>query len=90
MIHYSDAIRLIGLVSTKKQLAFLVAQMVKNTPGLERSLGEENGNPLQYSCRENPMDRGAWQATVYMVLKESDTSECAHTHTTHGKKKKKT
>ena len=34
------------------------------------------------------MDRGAWQATVYMVLKESDTSECAHTHTTHGKKKK--
>ena len=35
------------------------------------------------------MDRGAWQATVYMVLKESDTSECAHTHTTHGKKKKR-
>ena len=29
-------------------------------PGLERSPGEENGNPLQYSCLENPMDRGAW------------------------------
>ena len=29
-------------------------------PGLGRSLGEENGNPLQYYCLENPMDRGAW------------------------------
>ena len=36
-------------------------------PGLERSPGEENGNPLQYSCLENPMDRGAWQATVHRV-----------------------
>ena len=33
-------------------------------PGLERSPGEGNGNPLQYSCLENPMDRGAWWATV--------------------------
>ena len=33
-------------------------------PGLGRSLGEGNGNPLQYSCLENPIDRGAWQATV--------------------------
>ena len=32
-------------------------------PGLGRSLGEGNGNPLQYSCLENPMGRGAWQAT---------------------------
>ena len=31
--------------------------------------GEENGNPLQYSCLENPMDRGAWQATVHRVAK---------------------
>ena len=38
-------------------------------PGLGRSLGEGNGNPLQYSCLENPMDRGAWQATVYGVAK---------------------
>ena len=36
-------------------------------PGLGRSPGEGNGNPLQYSCLENPMDRGAWQATVYGV-----------------------
>jgi len=33
-------------------------------PGWGRSPGEGNGNPLQYSCLENPMDRGAWQATV--------------------------
>ena len=38
-------------------------------PGLGRSPREENGNPLQYSCLENPMDRGAWQATVYRVSK---------------------
>ena len=36
-------------------------------PGLGRSLGEENGNPLQYSCLENPMDRGAWRGTVHGV-----------------------
>ena len=41
-------------------------------PGLRRSLGEGNGNPLQYSCLGSPMDRGAWQATVYGVSKESD------------------
>ena len=34
-------------------------------PGLGRSLGGGNGNPLQYSRLENPMDRGAWQATVH-------------------------
>ena len=36
-------------------------------PQLERSLGDVNGHPLQYSCLENPMDRGAWQATVHRV-----------------------
>ena len=69
MIHYSDAIRLIELVSTKKQLAFLVALMVKNAPGLGRFLGEENDNPLQYSCLENSMDRRAWRATVHGITK---------------------
>ena len=38
-------------------------------PGLGRSPGEENGNPLQYSCLENPMVRGAWGATVHGVKK---------------------
>ena len=43
-------------------------------PGSGRSPGERNGNPLQCSCLENPMDRGAWQATVHSVT-ESDTTE---------------
>ena len=38
-------------------------------PGSGRSLGEGNGNPLQYSCLENCMDRGAWRATVHSVTK---------------------
>ena len=38
-------------------------------PGLGRSPGEGNANPFQYSCLENSMDRGAWQATVYGVTK---------------------
>ena len=40
-----------------------------STPGLGRSPGEGNGNPLQYSCLENPMDGGTWQATVHGVTK---------------------
>ena len=39
------------------------------TPGLGRSPGEGHGNPLQYSCLENPLDRGAWWVTVHGVTK---------------------
>ena len=56
-----------------------MAQIVKNLlanardpgsiPELETSSGEGNGNPLQYSCLGNPMDTGAWQATVQGVAK---------------------
>ena len=42
---------------------------VGSIPGLGRSPGKGNGNPLQYSCQENPMDRGAWWATVHAVTK---------------------
>ena len=59
--------------------ASLVAQGLKRLPAMQetwvRSLGREdpsgdgNGNPLQYSCLENPMDRGAWWATVHGVAK---------------------
>ena len=62
--------------------------MVKNPPAnagdagsipeLGRSFGGGNGNPLQYSCLENPKDKGAWWTTVYGVAKESDTVEHAH------------
>ena len=63
-------------------MASQVALAVKNPPakagdvkdtglisGLGRSPREGNGNPLQYSCLENPMDRGAWQATAHRVAK---------------------
>ena len=46
-------------------------------PRSGKSPGQENGNPLQCSCLENSMDRGAWRAIVYVVAKrtESDTTE---------------
>jgi len=66
-------------------MGFASSSVVKNPPanardegliaGSERSPGEGNGNPLQYSCLENPMDRGAWRTTVHWVAKESDTVE---------------
>ena len=59
--------------------------MVKNPRAVQetrvQSLGQEDplekgiGNPLQYSCLENSMDRGAWQAIVHGVAKKSDTTE---------------
>ena len=51
---------------------------VGSIPGLGRSPGGRNGNPLQYSCLENPMDRGAWRATVHVVT-ESQTQLTEHT-----------
>ena len=59
----------------------MVAQTIKNLPAIQeiqvqalcwdRSPGERNGNPLQYSCLENSMDRGAWQITVHGVTKSN-------------------
>ena len=64
-------------------MGFPSGSVVKNPPanagdmglilGSERSIGEGNGNPLQYSCLENPMDRGAWWAAVHGVVEELDT-----------------
>ena len=65
--------------------SFITASLVAQTgdlrdtgsiSGFGRFPGEGHGYPLQYSCLEKPMDRGAWQATVYEVCsKESDTTE---------------
>ena len=55
-------------------------------PGLGRSPGEGNGNPLQYSCLKNPMDGGAWWATVHGVAKSwTRLSDLTHslTHSTN-------
>ena len=48
---------------------------VGSIPGLGRSVRGGNRNPLQYSCLENSMDRGAWKATVHGATKEWDTTE---------------
>ena len=50
-------------------------------PGSGRSSGEGNSNLLQYSCLENPRDRGAWQATVHGITKESDMTRDSTTTT---------
>ena len=69
---------------------FPCGSVIKNLPanvgdegsvlGLGRSPGEGNGNPLQYFCLENPMDRGAWRAIVHDFA-ESDRTEQLSTHT---------
>ena len=50
-------------------------------PGLGSSSGEGNGNPFQYSCLENPIDRETWQATVCGVTKSQTRLSDLHTHT---------
>ena len=49
-------------------------------PGLGRSPGEGHGNSLQYSCLENPMDRGAWHAMGHRVTELENWSNLVHTH----------
>ena len=72
------------------QVALVVKNLPANTgdirdagsiPGLGRSPGEGSDNSLQYSCLENPMDRGAWQATVHRVTKSWTQLKQLSTHT---------
>ena len=51
---------------------------VSSIPGSGRSPGEENGNPFQYSCLGNPMDRGAWWAAAHMVAKSRTQLSMLH------------
>ena len=57
------------------------ARDVGSVPGPGRSLREGNGYLLQYSCLENPRDRGAWQATVHGIAKSQMSMHALHTHT---------
>jgi len=57
------------ILSSKLPICFYKIIIQGSVPGLGRSPGGGHGNPLQYSCLENPMDRGAWQATVHEVTK---------------------
>ena len=72
------------VAQTVKRLAYNAGDL-GSIPGSGRSSGEGNGTPLQYSCLENPMERGAWWATVHGIAKSrtrlSDFTSL-HTHST--------
>ena len=57
------------------------ARDMDSMPGLGKSPGEGHGNPLQYSGLENPMDRGAWEATIHGVKKSRTQLKQLSTHT---------
>ena len=56
-------------INTQKFLAFLYTSNKISEREIKETNGEGNGNPLQYSCLENTLDRGAWQATVHRIAK---------------------
>ena len=64
--------------SSGKQSACNVGDPV-SIPGSGRPPGGGNGNPLQYSCLEHPMDRGAWRATIHGVAELDMTEQLTHT-----------
>ena len=76
--------------NTEMEWTSLVAQTVKDPPAMQetwvRSLGQEdspgegNGNPFQYACLGNPMDRGPWQAAVHGVTKSWTRLSDEHCH----------
>ena len=67
-VHPLDGYELFPGSSTGKESSCNAGDL-GSTPGSRRSPGEGNGNPLHYSCLENPMDGRAWQATVHGVAK---------------------
>ena len=75
-----------GSVGKESPCNARAAANMGSIPDLGKSPGEGHGNPIQYSCLENPMNRGAWQATVHRVakswtwLKWLSTHACMHAH----------
>ena len=101
-IHICIYIHICTYIFRASQVALLVENPPANArdvrdrgliPGSGRSPGGGNGNPLQYSCLENPMDRGAWWAMVHSVTKSQTrlkqlcraqhTHMCVYVHLTH-------
>ena len=80
----SDATERLSSTKDKARQGFPAGSVVENppasagdsgsTPGSGRSPGEGTGNPVQYPCQGNSMDRGAWQAIVHGVTKELNTT----------------
>ena len=63
-----------SVVKKKKKKSSCKVGDLSSVPGLGRSSGEGNGNPLKYSCLKNPMDRGVWWAKINMVIGSDTTS----------------
>ena len=77
-INMAVFLKLIYSIPTSSQVTLVIKNLPANVgdirdvgliPGSGKSPGEGNGNPLQYSCLENPMDRGAWRATVHSIIR---------------------
>ena len=66
LCHFGEVVASLVAQMVKKKSSYSVGGLCSN-PGPGRSPGEGHGNLLQYSCLENPMDRGAWWATVHGV-----------------------
>ena len=75
-----EASRVLPVIKNPPAYAGDARAMGSIFPGMGRSPGEGSGNPVQYSCLGNPMDRGAWWATVHGGHRETDTTEHTHHH----------
>ena len=77
MYIYTHIYMYISLLTQRVKTLSAILGNLDSIPESGRSPGEGNGNPLQYCCLENLMDRGAWWATVYGMEEESNMTEVA-------------
>ena len=79
IVHLKNVLHIVCHSSVGKEFACNAGDL-SSIPGSGRSPGEGNGNQLQYSCLEKPMDRGVWQATVHGVAKNRTERLSRHAH----------